>query len=78
MKQTTPSDDDDSTLTNDKQPTGFFDLPRECRDMIYLHFRPFAYFDITQQPGAIHQPNIAKVSRRVRAECLDVFYGSSK
>ncbi|UJO16907.1 uncharacterized protein CLAFUR5_04120 [Fulvia fulva] len=61
-----------------KQPTGFFDLPQECRDMVYLQFRPFAYFDITQQPKAIHQPSIAKVSRQVRAECLDIFYGDSK
>ncbi|EME46805.1 hypothetical protein DOTSEDRAFT_22836 [Dothistroma septosporum NZE10] len=61
-----------------RQHTHFFDLPQECRDMVYLHFRPFAYFDITQQPAAIHQPSIAKVSKRVRRECLDVFYGGSK
>ncbi|CAK4031789.1 Hypothetical predicted protein [Lecanosticta acicola] len=56
----------------------FLDLPREVRDMVYLYFRGYSWIDITQMPDRIHQPSIAKVSRKVRKECLDVFYGKNR
>lgn len=56
----------------------FLDLPSEVRDMVYLYFRPYSWIDISQMPSRIHQPSVAFVSKQVRRECLDVFYGKNR
>lgn len=56
----------------------FLDLPSEVRDMVYLYFRPYSWIDISQMPSRIHQPSVAFVSKQVRKECLDVFYGKNR
>ncbi|KAF7190482.1 hypothetical protein HII31_08196 [Pseudocercospora fuligena] len=55
--------------------TQFFDLPLEVRDMVYSHFCPYRWFDIVLMPDKILQPGTSRVSRQMRKESLDVFYG---
>ena len=59
-----------------KQPTHFFDLPQEVRDMIYAYFPYLASIHINQDPSKVLQPAISRVCRRLRKESLDVFYVS--
>ena len=56
----------------------FFDLPQEVRDMIYARFPGLASIHINQDPskGAL-QPSLSQVSRQMRKESLDVFYGKN-
>ncbi|KAK6389706.1 hypothetical protein LTR65_006188 [Meristemomyces frigidus] len=68
----------------------FFSLPQEVRDMIYIYWPKIAWIDVTQSfpqnniivdrehDKSVLQPNISRVSRRMRKECLDVFYGKNK
>jgi hypothetical protein len=60
------------------KPTHFFDLPPEVRDMIYAYFPYLASIHINQDPSKLVQPNVSKVSRRMREESLNVFYGRNK
>ena len=70
---------------------GFFSLPQEVRDMIYTYWPKIAWIDVTQtipphpdvvvdrqHDKSVNQPNISRVCRRTRKECLDVFYGKNK
>ncbi|RMZ15824.1 hypothetical protein D0860_01387 [Hortaea werneckii] len=71
-------------------PTNFFDLPQEVRDIIYTYWPKTAWIDVTQSyprntqtinrehDKSVLQPNISRVSRRMRQESLDVFYGKNK
>ena len=71
---------DSSMVAQDaiKPKPHFFDLPQEVRDMIYAYFPYLAYIHINQDPTKVAQPNISKICRRMRRECLDVFYGRNK
>ncbi|KXT08800.1 hypothetical protein AC579_2554 [Pseudocercospora musae] len=55
--------------------TQFFDLPLEVRDMVYSHSCPYRWFDIVLMPDKILQPGTSRVSRQMRKESLDAFYG---
>lgn len=71
-------------------PTTFFDLPQEVRDIIYTYWPKTAWIDVTQSypcntqtvnrehDKSVLQPNISRVSHRMREESLDVFYGKNK
>lgn len=95
----TADDIDTSSQYNGAKFHHFFDLPRELRDMIYLHWPKMAWIDVMQtfpginttsttaittggipatSPKSVAQPNISKVCRRTRRECLEVFYGKNK
>ncbi|KAK1075518.1 hypothetical protein LTR33_009513 [Friedmanniomyces endolithicus] len=65
-----------------------FDLPTDVRDMVYARLPGVAWIDITQAPPSVgrsnrqndksvNQPTASKVCRRMRQECLDVFYGKT-
>ncbi|RMZ14675.1 hypothetical protein D0862_01938 [Hortaea werneckii] len=70
--------------------TTFFDLPQEVRDIIYTHWPKTAWIDVTQSypdntqtvnrehDKSVLQPNISRVSHRMREESLAVFYGKNK
>lgn len=76
--------------TQQESFTHFFDLPQEVRDMIYIYWPKIAWIDVAQtfpynhsptdreHDKSVLQPNISRVSRRMRHECLDVFYGRNK
>ncbi|KAF2168633.1 hypothetical protein M409DRAFT_53272 [Zasmidium cellare ATCC 36951] len=64
--------------SDNKASVHFLDLPQEIRDLVYLYFRSYSWIDITQMPDRIQQPSISKVSKRVRKESLDVFYGKNR
>ena len=54
--------------------THFFDLPREVRDKVYIHFPDVAWVDITLYPWAAKQPTVSEVCRQMRKESLEVYY----
>ncbi|TKA75368.1 hypothetical protein B0A55_06006 [Friedmanniomyces simplex] len=78
-----------SDSTEEPTFTHLFDLPPEVRDMIYIQWPKVAWVDIAQAhprvgrsdrqtDKSVNQPTASKVSRRMRKECLDVFYGKNK
>lgn len=54
--------------------TLFFDLPREIRDLVYLHFPGYAWVDLMQMPTLALQPCTSFVSHQMRKESLESFY----
>ncbi|GAB7360030.1 hypothetical protein MBLNU230_g7553t1 [Neophaeotheca triangularis] len=54
--------------------TQIFDLPREIRDLIYLHYPGYAWVDLMQMPVLALQPWTSFVSRQMRKESLEAFY----
>ncbi|KAI6800214.1 hypothetical protein KC332_g621 [Hortaea werneckii] len=77
-------------MTQRDARTNFFDLPQEVRDIIYTYWPKTAWIDVTQSypcntqtinrehDKSVLQPNISRVSKRMREESLAVFYGKNK
>ncbi|KAI5367096.1 hypothetical protein Slin15195_G022280 [Septoria linicola] len=64
-----------ATPTSSAARSGFLELPREVRDMIYRYACPYKWVDICQMPELLQQPNASRLCRQTRRESLDVFYG---
>lgn len=61
--------------TRSMRPTSFFSLPRELRDAIYAHYAPYKWNSLIHMKHQILQPNTSFVSKQMREESLDIFYG---